>query len=551
MSAQRGKVLGIVSITLALTAVLFLESKPVEGEAKGKGVIVRSYREDKHAGRNRPGWADAAERRAKRHVMKNAKRFGNPDVDRELTLRTVEEDDLGQTHVRLDQVHNGVPVFGRQLIVQMDATTELDIFGAFQSGATVDTTPSLTAEEAIQFAKASVPYPGPFANEPEANLVILPAQDGTPIASLTYMVELVVDDGTEAAAIYQVFIDAMEGRTLWQYDRLANGTGYSLYSGTVALSTARSVSGGRYVYTLQDLSRRTVTTDMQSQMGETLGFHFVTYNDVWGNGTLAHLQSAAVDAHFGAARAWDYFYQRHGRLGLDGTGSWVTSRVHYGSRFGNAFSNGAVVTFGDGDGYNSNPWVSVDLVGHEIGHSVIAYTIPSVSRSGLLYAGESGAANESFADIFGTAVEFYTGIRPDYAIGEDIYTPFLGGDAMRYMFNPPADGRSVDHYSRRKYPVCVPSEANDKCGVHSNSGIQNKVFYLLAAGGTHYGVTVPSITRINAERIFYRALFKLHEQASFRDVRYATQAAAIDLFGASSGQYVATVRAWDAVGVPR
>ena len=110
----------------------------------------------------------------------------------------------------------------------------------------------------------------------------------------------------------------------------------------------------------------------------------------------------------------------------------------------------------------------------------------------------------------------------------------------------------MDHYSRRLYPVCAtPTQDNDNCGVHSNSGIQNKVFYLLAAGGTHYGVKVPSITRINAERIFYRALFKLHEWASFRDVRYATQSAAADLFGASSAQYVATVKAWDAVGVPR
>ena len=369
------------------TAVLFLESSPVEGEPKGKGGIVRSHREDKRTGKNRPAWADVAERRAKRHAMKHAQRFGNPDVDRELRLRTAEEDDLGQTHVRLDQLYNGVPVFGGQLIVQMDGTTELEITGAFQPDARVDTTPALTPEDAIQFAKASVPHAGPFANEPEASLVILPAQNGTRKASLTYMVELVVDDGTEAAAIHQVFIDALDGRTLWQYDRLTKGTGYSLYSGAVALSTAPGVWGGQNVFTLQDYSRRMQTTDMQSRSDTSLGFHFLSYNDVWGNGTLAHQQSAAVDAHFGAAKAWDYFYYRHGRYGLDGAGSWVTSRVHYGSRYANAFSNGNIVTFGDGDGYNSNPWVSVDIVGHEIGHTVLGYTIPSVSRSGLAYVG--------------------------------------------------------------------------------------------------------------------------------------------------------------------
>src|SRR5687768_172838 len=101
MSANRGKALGIMSITLAL-GVFSLEPGASQGGPKGRGDIVRSHREDKGGG-NRPSWVDVAERRAKQHVRKHAERFGSPEVDRELKLRSAEEDDLGQTHVRLDQ----------------------------------------------------------------------------------------------------------------------------------------------------------------------------------------------------------------------------------------------------------------------------------------------------------------------------------------------------------------------------------------------------------------------------------------------------------------
>ena len=87
--------------------------------------------------------------------------------------------------------------------------------------------------------------------------------------------------------------------------------------------------------------------------------------------------------------------------------------------------------------------------------------------------------------------------------------------------------------------------------VAQTSGIQNKAFWLLAAGGTHHGVTVPAIGRINAERIFYRTLYKIGPAATFTDVRRAAILSAYDLFGYGTTYYFATMSAWDAVGVPR
>jgi len=219
----------------------------------------------------------------------------------------------------------------------------------------------------------------------------------------------------------------------------------------------------------------------------------------------------------------------------------MQSRVHFGSSVNNAYWNGDSVIYGDGDGSLYGPLVSLDVVGHEITHGLTEKT------ANLVYANESGAANESFSDIFGTAVEFYVGINPDYLHGEDYFTPGTAGDATRSMANP-----TIDHYSKLSPPVASPSEDNDWGGVHFNSGIQNKAFYLLAEGGTHpvRGVTVPGIGRAAAERIFFRALtLKLTPSARFADVRRATVSAACDLFGPGSAQQRATALAWKAVGV--
>ena len=160
----------------------------------------------------------------------------------------------------------------------------------------------------------------------------------------------------------------------------------------------------------------------------------------------------------------------------------------------------------------------------------------------------SDTANESFSDIFGTAVEFYAGNvgrTLDYEIGEDIYTPGTSGDALRSMSNPGLYG-DPDHYSKRY------TGTDDNGGVHTNSGIQNQAFYLLAVGGTNRtsGLSVTGIGRGPAERIFYRALtVKLTSTANFKAVRTATLSAAADLYGSTSTQYNATAKAWSAVGV--
>ncbi|HEY0737535.1 MAG TPA: M4 family metallopeptidase, partial [Herpetosiphonaceae bacterium] len=408
-------------------------------------------------------------------------------------------------------------------------------------------TPRLSADQAIEAAKQALGYKGSFAKAPSARLLVLPQNGG---AVLAYQVGLRIDDQTDATANHQYFINALDGSVALHYNTLhtnqATGTGHSLYSGTVNLSTQWNAR----MYILRDKSRGDmITTDLR-QAEDGKGRIVADRDNVWGDGTTADPHSAAVDAHFGAAQTWDYYLSSFGRRGIDGEGFQIISRVHYGTNYSNAFWDGEYMTYGDGDGFVFKPLISLDIAAHEITHGVTTMT------ADLIYAGESGALNESFSDIFGTAVEFYSGgvggRQPDYFIGEDI---FQIPDAMPGFRNlqDPTEDNDPAHYSTRLFPEpCTPNEENDDCGVHSNSGIQNHAFYLLAEGGTNAvsGLSVPAIGRAKAEAIFYRALTSyLFPSANFSDGRAAALSAAADLYGAGSAEYAATAQAWTAVGV--
>jgi thermolysin len=187
---------------------------------------------------------------------------------------------------------------------------------------------------------------------------------------------------------------------------------------------------------------------------------------------------------------------------------------------------------------------SLDVVGHELTHGVTAFT------SNLVYQNESGALNESFSDMMGTAIEFFhqepgsAVLRADYLCGEDVVIP--GG--VRSMANPGAFSHP-DHYSRR---YLGPA---DNGGVHINSGIGNQFYFLAIEGGTNRtsGLTVQGVgfgNRDQIEKVVFRAFTQLMPaDATYAVARMATIQAARDLFGSNSNAERAITEAWTAVGV--
>lgn len=526
-------------VTMIGVAALLLGGQTVAAQSRREGRLLRSYRRDQGA---RPAWVDAALRRGIAGLRNRAGVAGLRDAARELDLLTADEDDLGQIHLRLDQVRNSIPVFGSQLVVSLDANNVRDVLGQLRDTSGANLRPQITPAQALTAAKTAFGYNGDLANQPDAKLVLLPDRTDASKITLTYQVELLVEDGTDRTGRYQYFINAADGSVVWSYNNMdhaaVTGTGNSLYSGTVSIGTDQANGS----YSMTDPTRGGLnTTDMQNRWSQVRpGVLFTDSDNVWGNGSNSNRQTAGVDAHFGASKTWDYYLNVHGRRGIDGNGYTMRSRVHYGKSYVNAFWDGVQMTYGDGDGVQSNSLVTVDVAGHEITHGLTEKT------AGLIYDGESGGANESFSDIFGTAIEFYTGSvggkQTDYLIGEDCWTPGTSGDALRSMADPASDGSSIDNYS--KYVAGID--------VHYSSGIQNNAFYLLSEGGKNKtsGLSVSGISRAKAEKIFYRALtVKLTASATFKDVRTATLSAAADLYGNGSAEYNATAQAWTAVGV--
>jgi thermolysin len=485
------------------------------------------------------------------------------DTRRELDVRRVFVDELSMAHTRMQQKVGGVPVFGGEAIVHLNKDGS---FFALTDNLVrkvphdLDTNPAFDGAVAIDRVLGEYDCADCLTSEPKADLLVLPQDEG---ARLVYRVALQREDGTANTSMPVVFIDAKSGEKVWEYDNLQTATGTSLYNGNVTINTY--LKSGTYY--MEDLSRKIVTRDNRntpSSFGAMFGLAGSTYdftdtNDVWGESAQA-AQKAGVEAHYGSATTYDYFKNVHGRDGIDGNGGpggytahdgttkLVVSRVHYSTKYNNAFWNGSMMTYGDGDGTTFTPLVTLDICGHEMTHGVTERT------ANLTYSNESGALNEAISDIMGAMVERYA--RGDSAniwmIGEDAYTPSTPGDALRYMDDPhkAKDGGYTanddpDHYSERY------TGTGDNGGVHINSGIPNKMFYLLAVGGSHHlGGSMTGIGHDKAAAIVYKALTTyMTSSTNFAQARTAMINASNALYGSGSAESAAVGQAWSLVGV--
>ncbi len=405
----------------------------------------------------------------------------------------------GRTHTYVSQVHQGIPVFGGDAIVHWDERGDLDsLTYGFVRGITVETQPLLTTADAVEVAFGQR---WDQSEDSSAELMILRLGEDDHLA---YRVEADRSMSDEPS-MPVVFVDAHTGYELMRYDNLKTYQLSAEDARTFDLKNGTSYNGA----TIADSADVT-----------------------------------AAQAHQHALQTLEYYSARHGRDSFDGAGARVSSYVHYGSSYVNAFWNGSVLSYGDGDGSTSGPLVSLDIVAHEFGHAVTDYT------ANLIYSGESGALNEATSDILAAAVEAHVdgGINANtWKIGEDVWSPAVAGDALRYMNDPTVDGASRDHYSERY------TGSGDNGGVHLNSGIANLFFYLLAQGGDHPDpqhrvATVDGIGISKAAKIWYRALTSyMTSSTSYNAARTATMDACEALGYGSQCDSVAA--AWCEVGV--
>lgn len=386
--------------------------------------------------------------------------------DQMLRLVSERRDELGYTSLRFEQRAAGFPVFDTDLRVQIDPDGVLSTINGqlLPDIALPALRPRLDLTAARQRAIELYPDSTSAAQRaPRLGIVRTASTDR--LAWEVWLLDL------QRGARWQIRIDALDG----------------------ALISAQNVLG---------LARERYTFD--GQQGAQLPGALVR-----SEGQLPVADGIVNELHDNVGRVYDYYHGMFGRDSFDDQGAPLIATAHYRTQNGanNAFWTGSQTAFGDGDGVRFGPLGgALDIVAHELTHGVIE------STAGLSYQGQPGALNESFSDIFGMLID-----DANWEIAETVYTPGVPGDALRSAADPTryGDPGVWGEYLR-------VSSSFDNGGIHSNSGIFNKIAYEI---GTTLG-------RQKTAHIFYRTLTqKLTSFSDFIVARDLTIQACDELVG--------------------
>lgn len=463
----------------------------------------------------------------------------------ELRVLDSQADQVGMRHVRLGQSYKGLEVLNSQILVHFGRTGAVaTVNGRYAATPSIRTTPALSSETAGQ--RAAKEFAGAKARDVRLVLYLI---NGT--VRLAYDVAM----PSSVMPARHAVVDAETGSILLsddglRYDGPLLGSGIGLAGESKAaemyLVTNRlGYSGPKKI--LVNTTKFMYSSPVDSLKGviETYDAHSDTVGnglnaaslivDPNGDGVLDDNLDlrAGVDAHYFAAKVYDYYLSRFGRNSWDNHGGSLINVVHYLLNLNNAFWNGQFMAYGDGDGVVFKDLAkSFDVIAHEITHGV------TQSTANLEYKGESGALNESWSDVMAAMID-----STNWKIGEDAIP---SGHALRDLSNPHngdvAGGFhwQPDHMSEFVYRPVVGQF--DHGNVHINSGIPNHAAYLVAS----------TIGRPKTAQIWYRALvFYLVPQSHFVDARNSLIQAAGDLYGAGGTEAVAVGNSFDAVGIPR
>lgn len=374
----------------------------------------------------------------------------------------------GGRHERLQQVHQGVPVFGEHIIMTTTADGALrHLSGTAVRAISADmpsVVPKLDADQAAVIAMGALPSPlaadADIQDERRELMVYLDAQD---TARLAWVVDFFADGEHQRPTRPVTVVDAHTGEILAQWDALTTaregtGPGGNAKTGQITYGVNAPFLDVKRVGTVCSLENANVLTyNLNHRTLRPKKPHAFTcpQNTVKAiNGAFSPLNDAH---HFGNV-VFDMYTQWLGTPPLTFP---LRLLVHYGKNVENAFWNNGTMRFGDG-GSRYHPLVSADITAHEVSHGF------TEQNSGLIYNGQqSGGMNEAFSDIAGEAAEFFNTGKNDFLVGADI---FKGAGALRYMEDPTRDGRSIAH--ARDFRAGMDN--------HFSSGVYNRAFFLLA-----------------------------------------------------------------------
>lgn len=476
------------------------------------------------------------------------------DPINQFSISSIETDELGYSHIRMQEVFKGVKVYGGEVVIHLSKNGKgIGFNGSYDIiPANLNLIPKISVSNAIQNAIIDLSGKTPiqkFSAKQSKQL-----DYNSPIIDTVIYKKSLVDNYALTYHItihpnilqrFEYFVDAQTGIILSSFESSCtidgprtstaidlNGVPRTINSYLTG-STYSLLDATKSMYKPTLVSGMIITGDMKNTYGANVNIDDIT------NTTNSWTNPTAVSAHFNAGVAFDYYMKNHSRNSIDGNGGNVLSVINVpdqtsGKAMDNATWNGKFISYGNGDLIFKPLAGSLDVAGHEMTHGVVQKT------AGLEYRGQSGAINESMSDIFGCMMD-----STNWTIGESILknTTYFKSGAMRSLKDPHNGGKSLNdigwqpnHMS--EYYYGNEDEYGD--GVHTNSGIPNYAFYLFANS---------NVGRYNASKIFYRALTNyLTKKSQFIDLRLAVIQAAKELFPNTNADIQAAA-SFDAVGI--
>ncbi len=371
----------------------------------------------------------------------------------------------GKKVTRFEQMYQGIPVWG-EAVAQHEAPdqAQASFSGALLRNVGNDlnsVTPLYSSAQALTLAKTKSGANGSTENE-QAKLYVKLGQRN--VAQLIYVVSFLTKTTTNEPTRPYFMIDANTGAVLDKWEGITHsltgtGPGGNTKTGQYEYGTTAGFGYMDVLVSGSTCKLSSTNVDTYNMNGATSGsgtLHSFTCprNTIK---TINGGYSPMNDAHYFGNQVFN-MYQTY--LGVRPISQKLVMKVHYGSSYENAFWDGSSMNFGDGAS-TFYPLTSLDVTGHEVSHGF------TEQNSNLTYSGMSGGMNEAFSDMAGEAVEYYVRGTNDFKVGVDI---FKAAGALRYMYNPPLDGGSIDNASNYRSSM----------DVHYTSGVFNKAFYLLA-----------------------------------------------------------------------
>jgi Zn-dependent metalloprotease len=498
------------------------------------------------------------------------------DPKSELKVMSDTRDELGKRHVRYAQFYNNIPVWNRDLYVHYDKDGEVvTINGTYEPTPLADlsVTPVITGETSIATVITDLttkeryaPVTGDAATllsipSPSSKLVLYPnnkslqlayeveiypnlyeryfylidAKNGAIIRSIEAYCSLTPEQH-KAPVVKLSKVNVTSSKTMAPLAGFTNATATDLNNQSRNLRVYQHTDNQYYsIWDLPNLNSGqsqlpnspvggaiTLTLNNKDLTRDADLFHVTSSNNIWSD-------KSGVSAHSNMKACYDYYNNTFQRKAIDDQNSLIISIIHAtdgGGGMDNAFWTGKVMVYGDGATEFKPLAGGLDVAAHEMTHGVIEHT------ANLVYEFQSGALNESCADIFGVMVD-----ADDLKVGEDVMQPGKG-NCLRDLENPnnpsglAKQPAHMDEYNNL-------SANQDNGGVHINSGIPNRAAALI----------INAIGRDKTAKIYYRALQNyMTRNSQFIDCRLACEKAATDLYG-SGAEFTAVQTGFSTVGI--